>query len=100
MMAGRRMSETDIIHFPAQIYKLQTTVDGAIRLTLDMPETQIDSARLLMECKSRGGLLSIAAIPIEQVVTVKQKDSNAIQTRTERKSEWQTEERPGADPPA
>lgn len=82
----------DIIHFPAQIIKLQTMVDGAIRLTLDLPETQIETTKLLMECKIRGGLLEIAAVPVEQVVSVKQKENNAIQTRPERKSEWQTEE--------
>jgi hypothetical protein len=91
---------TEIIHFPAQIYKIQTTVDGAIRLTLDMPETQIDSARLLMECKMRGGLLEIAAVPIDQVITEKQKGNNAIQTRSEWKSEGTTQERPGANIPA
>jgi hypothetical protein len=91
---------TETIQFPAQIVKVQTMQDGAIRLTLDLPETQIESARLLMESKMRGGLLEVAAVSIEQVVTVKQKENNAIQTRTIGKSEWKTEERPGADIPA
>jgi hypothetical protein len=78
---------TDVVRFPAQVIKVQTMQDGAIRLTLDLPEAQIESARMLMECKSRGGLLEIAAVPIDTVVTVKQKEnSNAIQTR----SEWQS----------
>jgi hypothetical protein len=87
---------TEIIHFPAQIYKIQTTVDGAIRLTLDMPETQIDSARLLMECKMRGGLLEVAAVPIDQIVNPdkqNKRDTNGkseLETRNERKSAWQT----------
>ena len=94
---------TEVIHFPAQIIKIQTMQDGAIRLTMDMPETQIEVAKLLMECKMRGGLLEIAAVAIEQVINtvVKQESiNNDIQTRNERKSTWQAEERPGADLPA
>ena len=99
------MSNENIIHFSAQIIKIQTMVDGAIRLTFDMPETQIEVARLLMESKVRGGLLEIAAIPIEQVISNMQnkRESNGkpeLETRNERKSAWQAEERPGADIPA
>ena len=96
---------TEVIHFPAQLIKVQTMVDGAIRLTMDMPETQIETAKLLMECKLRGGLLEIAAVAIDQVINnMKNKqDSNGkskLEARNERKSEWKTEERPGADIPA
>jgi hypothetical protein len=94
---------TEIIHFPALLIKIQTMVDGAIRLTMDMPETQIETAKLLMECKARGGLLEIAAVAIDQVISpVKQTgtDVQICEGRSTNKSEWQTKERPGADIPA
>ena len=97
------MTEPEIIHFPAQIIKIQTMVDGAIRLTFDMPETQIEVARLLMESKMRGGLLEIAAIPIEQVINPVKQEPNR-NAKISARSEWQPprtpEERPGADIPA
>ncbi len=58
---------TDVIKFSAQIIKLQTMIDGAIRLTLDLPETALDTARQIMDCKSRGGLLEVAAVAVEKI---------------------------------
>ncbi len=37
--------------FPATVYKIQTLVDGGLRVTLDLPENAIESAAWLMECK-------------------------------------------------
>jgi hypothetical protein len=53
------------ISFSAQIAKVQTLADGGIRVTLDLPETAIETATQLMQVKIRGGLLEIAALPIE-----------------------------------
>lgn len=39
------------IEFIASVYKVQTLVDGGLRLTLDLPETAIPQAAMLMECK-------------------------------------------------
>lgn len=39
------------LEFQAVVYKVQTLVDGGIRLTLDLPETAIPQAAMLMECK-------------------------------------------------
>ena len=66
------------ILFKAQIIKVQTTVDGAIRLTLDLPETAIDVATKMMQAKQAGAILEIAAVPIE-----KQQVNNAIPSRSE-----------------
>jgi hypothetical protein len=33
------------------VYKVQTLVDGGIRITLDLPEQAIPQAAMLMECK-------------------------------------------------
>ena len=42
------------IRFEAAVYKLQTLVDGGIRLTLDLPETAIPQMAMLAECKREG----------------------------------------------
>ena len=54
------------IHFTAAVYKLQTLVDGGIRLTLDMPETSIPQMAMLAEAQREG-------IPLEFVATVDDK---------------------------
>ena len=40
--------------FQAAVYKVQTLTDGGIRLTLDLPETAIPTAAILMECQRQG----------------------------------------------
>lgn len=42
------------IRFPAAVHKLQTLVDGGIRVTLDLPETAIPQMAMLAECKRAG----------------------------------------------
>ncbi|MFA5376939.1 MAG: hypothetical protein WC455_14410 [Dehalococcoidia bacterium] len=39
------------ITFSAVVYKVQTLADGGLRITLDLPETAIPQAAMLMECK-------------------------------------------------
>jgi len=41
------------IEFSATVYKVQTLVDGGLRVTLDLPEQAIAQAALLMDCKRR-----------------------------------------------
>jgi hypothetical protein len=47
------MSES--ITFPAQVVKVQTLADSGLRLTLDMPESEIVAFAWLAQCK-RGGI--------------------------------------------
>lgn len=42
------------IKFQAAVYKVQTLVDGGIRLTLDLPETAIPQMAMLAECQRDG----------------------------------------------
>ena len=42
------------IEFPAEVNKVQTLADGGIRVTLDLPESAIQQAAMLMECKREG----------------------------------------------
>lgn len=67
--------------FTAEVYKVQTLVDGGVRVTLDLPETAIAEAATLMECKRGGLVLSV-------VVSALQKVSRKNGTVSAR-SEWQ-----------
>jgi len=53
------------IRFQAQIQKVQTLVDGGLRLTLDLSEKDLKAVTDLMECKQRGAILEVAALPID-----------------------------------
>lgn len=52
-MTGRDRTSPRI-EFIAAVQKVQTLVDGGIRLTLDLPEQAIPQAAMLMECKREG----------------------------------------------
>jgi len=62
------------IQFQAQVIKVQTMTDGGIGITLDMSATAIETASKLMEVRARGGLLEIAALPIEPSILTKPDD--------------------------
>lgn len=62
------MTDEPAIVFPAEIIKVQTMVDGAIRLTLDLPADQIQNAAKLMEANQRGAILEIAAVAIDKEI--------------------------------
>jgi hypothetical protein len=55
----------DAIRFQAQIFKVQTLVDGGIRVTLDMAETEINAAMKLIQARQAGALLEVAAVAVE-----------------------------------
>jgi len=48
------MQSKPSISFDAIVYKVQTLADQGLRLTLDLPETAIPQAAMLMECKREG----------------------------------------------
>ena len=50
-----------VIRFTAAIYKVQTLVDGGIRLTLDMDENAIPQMAMLVEVKREGIVLQFEA---------------------------------------
>ena len=55
---------TDIIRFIAQVYKVQTLSDGGLRLVLDLPEGEIDTATQMMRAKQASAMLEIAAVAV------------------------------------
>jgi len=50
---------SDAIIFDAVVYKLQTLVDGGIRVTLDLSENNIPEMAMLAECKRSGIVLNV-----------------------------------------
>jgi ribonucleotide reductase alpha subunit len=51
------------IEFIASIHKVQTLVDGGIRLTLDMPETATLEMAQLAEIKLHKGIARVTVVP-------------------------------------
>jgi len=51
------------ITFPAEVYKVQTLVDGGIRVTLDLPESGADVMGELAKCQQNGIILKVEATP-------------------------------------
>jgi hypothetical protein len=78
----------EAIRFTAQVYKVQTLVDGGIRLTLDMPSSNVDTITKLIQANQPGILLEVAAVAID-VESVKQKDNNN-NDKVSTRSEWQS----------
>lgn len=48
----------NVIEFIASVYKVQTLVDGGIRIALDLPETDLLAMAMLAECQIRGKVIS------------------------------------------
>lgn len=73
----------EAIIFPAEIIKIQTMVDGAIRITLDLPADKIAVAAKLLEANQRGATLEIAALPIDRQVKENGRKQRKADTVTE-----------------
>ena len=58
------------IEFVAQIAKVQTLVDGGIRLTLDLPETETLVMAQMAEMKRLNGVVKINAEPYEDIAEI------------------------------
>jgi len=60
------MSDTiDAVAFDATVYKVQTLVDGGLRVTFDLPETAIPQVSRLMEFKRTEQPLRVACAASE-----------------------------------
>lgn len=61
-MGDGGVNKPQAITFTAAVQKVQTLVDSGLRVTLDLPETAIEPATMLMACKIDGVYLDITAI--------------------------------------
>jgi len=59
---GAKVGKIKTIIFEAEVKKVQTTVDGGIRLTLDLPEQAREVMSELAKCQQNGIVLAIEAI--------------------------------------
>ena len=60
------MSEKiNVIEFQAQVYKVQTLVDGGIRLTLDLIAVKAETMVALINAREPGLLLEVAAVVVD-----------------------------------
>lgn len=53
------------IEFEAEVYKVQTLVDGGVRITLNLSEGSIMQMAQLAECQRFGVVLNVVATPDE-----------------------------------
>ncbi len=52
--------------FTAQVARVQTLADGGLRVTLDLPESDIEAASMLMAFKRFGVVGRVTYAPMEQ----------------------------------
>jgi hypothetical protein len=55
----------EAIRFTAQVFKVQTVIDGGIRLTLDLNASNTDTIISLIQAKQPGIFLEVAAVAIK-----------------------------------
>ena len=55
----------DAIRFQAQVCKVQTMIDGGLRLTLDIGPIQPETIIQLIDARKPGIILEVAAVTIE-----------------------------------
>jgi len=60
------MSDEVVIRFRAEVSKVTTLADGGLRIVLDLPESAIDTATRMMQVRQAGGLLEVAAVPVDE----------------------------------
>jgi hypothetical protein len=77
------------INFQAAVYKVQTLVDGGIRVTLDLPESDIESMAKLVLCHKVGVVLEITATTLINKANKKEEKANAAKGQN-KQSRWQT----------
>jgi hypothetical protein len=58
-----KAKQAEAIAFDAVVYKVQTLVDSGIRITLDLPETEIIAMAQLAECQRDGVVLMVTCAP-------------------------------------
>lgn len=55
----------EAIRFQASVAQVKTMADGGLRLSLDLPESEIDTAAQMMKAKQAGAILEIALVFVD-----------------------------------
>jgi hypothetical protein len=88
----------DALEFDAVVAKVQTLADNGIRVTLDLPETAIEAAAVLMALKRNEQALRVSvtiAQPAKQVTTGEQ--TRNLAERPKRQSQWTPAQQQGVN---
>ena len=88
----------DALTFDATVAKVQTLIDNGIRITLDLPETAIEAAAVLMALKRQGVAIEVSvkiAQPKKQVTTGEQ--TRSLAERPKRQSQWTPAQQQGVN---
>jgi uncharacterized protein YbaR (Trm112 family) len=70
-----KKSNISVLRFKAQVWQIKTLVDGGINITLALSENEIEQVAGLLECKRRGAILEVAAIPVLMNKEMEKKDA-------------------------
>ena len=54
----------EVIRFTATVAQVKTMADGGLRISLDLPETAIETATEMMKAKQAGALLECACVAV------------------------------------
>jgi len=58
--------EDAVIRFQAQVFKIQTLIDGGLRLTLDLGAVTPETIIALFDAKQPGVMLEVAAVAVKE----------------------------------
>lgn len=64
------MDDDGLIKFQAVVAKVQTTVDGGIRITLDLDSSCVEQAGQFMQVQRINGLLEVVCVVVKQSVNL------------------------------
>lgn len=68
--------EDEAIRFQAQVFKVQTLIDGGVRLTLDLGAGDSKTIVALFDAKQPGVLLEVAAVAVSLGITNGEKQTD------------------------
>ncbi len=60
--------KNSVIRFSAQVWQVKTLVDGGMNVTFSLSEKELKAISQLLECKQRGAIVEIAAVPVKQEI--------------------------------
>jgi hypothetical protein len=83
------------ILYKAQVIKVQTMTDGAIRLTVDLVVPTNETVIALLDARQPGIILECAAVAID--IEKQKETTNAIQEGRKRQSKWTPAKVPSID---
>jgi hypothetical protein len=87
------MSEPTIVEFDFQVRQVKSMADHSINITLNIPEYEADKVSDIIKRIDEAGTAALVFPEKQEGI----RTNGEVQARSKRKSEWTTEERPGAN---